>query len=79
MAPFTPYPPTGHWPAPPKQCARCLSWHYSTLYRLCQDCRDHDLIIADAKMIVAERDELLRNDNPEGLESPFEIRASLGI
>ncbi len=79
MSPFMPYPATGHWPSPAKQCIRCHSFHFSVLYALCQTCRDADVILADAKAIVAEREELLQDDNPDGMESPFEIRASLGI
>lgn len=78
MSPFM-YPTTGYWPAPVKQCIRCNSFHFSVLYALCQTCRDADLILADAEKIVAERELALWGDNPEGMESPFEIRASLGI
>jgi len=79
MSPFMPYPTTGHWPSPEKQCIRCSAFHFSPLYLLCQTCRDADLIMADAARIVAERVIDLFGDNPEGYETPMQIRASLGI
>ena len=73
------YPPTGWTPSPKKICIRCGAPVASPLYALCQNCHDADVILADAAKIVAERELEIWGDNIEGMESPFEIRASLGI
>jgi hypothetical protein len=78
MSPFMSYPTTGYCPSPVRICA-CGEPTGSTLYARCQDCRDADLILADAARIVAERELDLFGDNPEGMEEPYQIRASLGI
>jgi hypothetical protein len=78
MSPFMTYPTTGYWPATDSPCIRCGVYHLKPLYLLCQDCRDADLILADAARIVAERELDLWGDNPDGYETPMQIRASLG-
>ena len=40
---------------------------------------EHNLLIAAAARIVAERELEIFGDNPEGMETPYQIRASLGI
>ena len=78
MTPFMPYPTTGYYPSPVRVCP-CGEPTGSTLYARCHTCRDADLILADAARIVAERVIDLFGDNPEGYETPMQIRASLGI
>jgi hypothetical protein len=50
---------TGWWPTPVKYCVRCHRPGCSPLYSLCQDCRDHDLIMDDVTRILDERNETL--------------------
>ena len=73
------FPSTGHVPTPFHTCIRCGRLNDCSLYLLCQDCRDADLILADAAKFVAERDLEIWGDNPEGMETPMQIRASLGL
>jgi len=78
MSPFMTYPTTGYYPSPARVCP-CGEPTGSTLYARCQTCRDTDLILADAARIVAERELDLWGDNPEGYESPYQIRSLVGI
>jgi hypothetical protein len=76
------YPTTGNWPTPTRKCPRCGNFHKNALYCLCDECRDDDLIMRSAQTFAERRAELLRPLDPmkaEGYESPFEIRASLGL
>ena len=50
------YPTTGYWKPIKKTCPRCGHEHYGQLYFLCDECRDDDLIIADAQAFVKERE-----------------------
>ena len=54
------FPSTGHVPTPFHTCIRCGRLNDCSLYLLCQDCRDADLILAAAARFVAEREESLR-------------------
>jgi hypothetical protein len=81
MSPF--YPTTGWFPLESGKCARCGN-PKDGMYKLCQDCRDTDLILEAAAKIVAEREALLNAPDldpmeGEGYESPYQIRSSLGL
>ena len=75
-------------PARPAQyngtCPICSSPCYSGVtpggtIHTCPKCGQVDSVIQAAAAFVAERDELIWGDNPSGYETPYEIRASLGL
>ena len=74
------YPVTGHTPPETKKCIRCGATHGDQFYQLCEICRGGDnaadLLIDGIKEVVSDDPDDM---NPEGYETPYQIRASLGL